>query len=82
MDIEIWQKFLCYCTKINVGILLLWLVAYIFMGQKIYSIHSKWFKISLEQFHAFNYTGMGMYKMVIVFFNLIPCMVLYCMKSA
>jgi hypothetical protein len=38
----------------------------------IYRIHSRWFKISLEEFHSIHYKGMAFYKLSIFVLNLAP----------
>jgi hypothetical protein len=39
-------------------------------------MHSKWFKIKVETFDAIHYAGLGIYRMLIIVFNLIPYLVL------
>jgi len=76
MDLDDLRKLLAWCTLINWVLLILWFAGYSIAGNWIYGIHSKMFKISKETFDAFNYGGMGLYKLVIVVFNFIPYLVL------
>jgi hypothetical protein len=68
---------LLWCFIINMGVLLWWFLMFIFAHNWIYRFHSKWFKISIEQFDFIHYQGMAFYKLAIFFFNLIPFLVLF-----
>jgi hypothetical protein len=48
------------------------MLMFVFGSDWIYSIHSRWFKISLEEFHSIHYKGMAFYKLAIFMFNLAP----------
>ena len=72
MAIEMLLKVLGWCVIINTGLLLLWLLMFVQMHDFIYSMHSKWFSLSTERFDAIHYSGMAVFKMAILFFNLVP----------
>lgn len=72
MTIDILKNVLLWSMIINFGILLWWFVWVMCAGGFIYRVHSKMFKISEEQFRMINYGGMGLYKLFIIFFNVIP----------
>jgi len=38
--------------------------------------HQKWFDLSVQQFDVVNYCGMGLFKMFIFVFNLVPYLAL------
>ena len=80
MNIEILYKLLYYCSLINLTLLFLWWLAFIFAHDQIYKIHSKWFNISIEKFDVINYSGMGIFKMIILVFNIIPFIALCIIK--
>ena len=42
----------------------------------IYMTHQKWFDLSVQQFDVVNYCGMGLFKMFIFVFNLVPYLAL------
>lgn len=42
----------------------------------IYRLHSKWFRLSSEQFDALHYGGIALYKIGILPFNLVPLIAL------
>ncbi|MHC4646213.1 MAG: DUF6868 family protein [Planctomycetota bacterium] len=45
-------------------------------GDWVYRIHSKWFSISRETFNVAIYSFIGIYKIFVFVFNLIPCIAL------
>ena len=72
MTIELLREFLFWCTVINFGLLILWLLMILFLHNLIYRFHGKWFKISVERFDAIHYAGMALFKLSIFMFNLVP----------
>lgn len=72
MTVDIIKNVLMWSFIINFGILMWWFL-WIWLAQGfLYRVHAKMFKISEEQFKAINYGGMGLYKLLIVVFNLVP----------
>ena len=72
MDIQTLTAFFMWCTIINIGLLLIsWLFFWTGSGW-IYKMHSKWFKISQEQFHAICYSILAFWKISIFLFSIIP----------
>ncbi|CAA6800151.1 MAG: Unknown protein [uncultured Campylobacterales bacterium] len=69
------QNFLLYSFLIHSFILLTWILMFVFAHNFIYAIHSKWFNISKEKFNSIHYLLMGFYKILILFFILIPYLV-------
>ncbi|ADO84450.1 DUF6868 family protein [Ilyobacter polytropus] len=76
MNIKFFQDFFLWCTIINSIALFFWMLMFIGGSNWIYQFHSRWFKISLEEFHAIHYKGMAFYKLGIFLFNLAPYIVL------
>ncbi len=72
MNIEIVRNFLLWCTVINYGMILVWFLFFMLAHNRMYSLHSRWFRLNAEQFDAIHYTGMAIYKIGILLFNLIP----------
>ncbi len=76
MNVEIITQFFMWCTIINVGLLilssLLWLVAADF----IYKMHSRFFPMPKQTFNIVFYTFIGIYKLLVFVFNLVPWIVL------
>ena len=77
MNIELMREFLLWCTIINFGILVVWWLGFVVARDWIQGVHGKWFRLSDERFDAAHYTGMAMFKIGIMLFNLVPLVVLY-----
>jgi len=77
MTSEAIRSFLLWCAVINYGILLLWFLVFVFAHGWMYRLHGRWFQLSREQFDALHYGGMTFFKVGIMLFNLVPCVVLY-----
>lgn len=76
MNTEILLQWLGWMTVINVGLLLVWALAFVWMHDWIYRIHGRWFKLSPERFDAIHYGGMALFKMSMVMLNLVPYLAL------
>jgi len=72
MDIYSITAFFMWCTILNVALLLLSSLICLCAGDWAYRIHSKWFSISRETFNVAFYSFLGLYKIFIFVFNLIP----------
>ena len=68
--------FLGWCTVINLGILLYWIIALVFARDLVFQTHTWWFEISEERFDEIHYTMMGYYKLAVLLFNVTPYLVL------
>ena len=66
------RSIFAWCTTINLIILLVWFVFYAFARDWTYRLHSKWFKLSEEQFDVIHYCGIAIYKIGFILFNLVP----------
>ncbi|MGH8731511.1 MAG: DUF6868 family protein [Burkholderiales bacterium] len=76
MSIEVTRNFLLWCTVINYGVLLVWFLLLAFAHDWIQRIHGRWFRLPSDQFDALHYAGMGIFKIGIILFNLVPFVVL------
>jgi len=72
MDIESIRAFFMWCTILNFALLILSSLICLFARDWAYRIHSKWFSISRETFNVAIYSFLGLYKIFIFVFNLIP----------
>ena len=66
------SDFLLYSLLINYGILIIWLVVFVFAKDWMKRLHGQWFKLSDQQFDAVHYGGMAVYKIGVLLFNLVP----------
>ena len=72
MDIQILTRFLMWCTIVNAGLLTLSFLISALAGDFVYRMHSKWFPMPRETFTVVVYCFLGVYKIVFVFFNVVP----------
>ena len=76
MDIQTLTAFFMWCTIINAGILFLWAMLFLFAPNLLYRTQSKWLSISRENFDLVFYSFMGVFKVFIIIFNLVPWLAL------
>ena len=72
MSIEVTRNLLLWSTVINWGILLVWFLIFAFAHDWIQGIYGRWFRLSRDQFDAIHYAVMGIFKIGIILFNLVP----------
>ena len=72
MTVNIICEFLAWCSVINVGLLIFWLLWFTLAHDFVYRIHGKWLKLSVERFDAIHYAGMTFFKICIFLFNVVP----------
>ena len=72
MDIQTLTTFFMWCTILNVALLLLSSLICLCAGDWVYQIHSKLFSISRETFNVAIYSYIGLYKILIIVFIIIP----------
>jgi len=72
MDIQTLTTFFMWCTILNYALLSLSSLFCLCASDWVYRIHSKWFSISREVFNVAIYSFLGLYKILVFVFNLIP----------
>ncbi|HAE10230.1 MAG TPA: hypothetical protein DCG39_01165 [Opitutae bacterium] len=70
------RTFLGWCTVINLGFLLYWILALSFARDWVFLVHTSAVEISKESFAEINYAMMGYYKLAVILFNVTPYLVL------
>jgi len=76
MNLPAIRDFLLWCTAINFGMLLCWFLFFTLAHDWMLRLHSRWFRMQIEQFDTIHYAGMAIYKIGIILFNLVPYVVL------
>ena len=76
MTLEIVRQALGWCTLIDFGILLCWWFFITMAHDFAYRLHSRWFKVSVEQFDTIHYVLMGCFKLAFFLLHLIPYLAL------
>jgi hypothetical protein len=72
MSLEAVRNTLLWCTAINVAVLVVWSLLWVLPHQWIYRLTSRRFRLTPEQFDAISFAGIVVYKLGILFFNLVP----------
>jgi len=72
MDIVTVRAFFMWCTIINGALLALSFLICAYTGDWIHRMHSKWFPIPREAFNVAIYSFIGLFKIFVLVFNLVP----------
>jgi hypothetical protein len=80
MNISTLQTMLLWCSVINYIVLIVWFAVFVLAHEPLYRLHSRWFRLSPEQFDSLHYAGMSVYKMGILLLNLVPFIALWIMN--
>ncbi len=72
MTLELTRDFLGWCSIINIGLLLWWFFFITLARDWTYRFHNRYFQISIEQFNVVHYAGIGLFKLCIILFNIVP----------
>jgi len=70
------STFLLACAAFNYVVLLIWFAAFTLAHGWMLRLHRRWFQLSDAQFDSIHYLGMALYKLAILFFNLVPYLAL------
>lgn len=79
MDIHTVRTFFMWCTIMNMALLVLSSLICACAGDWVYRMHSKWFPMSREVFNVVLYSFIGVFKVFVLVFNLVPYIVLLIM---
>ena len=72
MTVEILRSALGWCAVINMGLLLWWFLFLTLAHDWVYDMHSKWYRLSEENFDSIHYAGMTFFKIMLFAFNIVP----------
>jgi hypothetical protein len=72
MDIITVKTFFMWCSIINGALLVLSLLICSLASDWVYRMHSDWFPISRETFNVAIYCFIGLFKIFVLVFNLVP----------
>jgi hypothetical protein len=76
MDAQYVSRVLLYCIFLGFGLLLIWFILILVGGDVVYEIHSKIFDITRHDYDLMHYWGMGLTKIFILVFFVIPFLAL------
>ena len=72
MDIQTLTDFFMWCSIINGSLFVFSAFLFMLIPDFVYSVQSKFFPITRENFNTCAYTIFGMYKVMVIFFNIVP----------
>jgi len=72
MDIQTLTTFFMWCTIINGGIFILWILFLVFAPDFVYRIQSNWFPIPRATYDLVIYSFLGLFKIVFLVFSVVP----------
>ena len=72
MDIQTLTSFFMWCTIINSGMLIFLALIYMLAPNLAYRLQSKFIPISRETFDVVFYSFMGLFKVIVLVFNVVP----------
>ncbi len=82
MDIPTLTQFFMWCTILNVALLIFWSVTYMVAPNLVFRLQSKFFPLSQESFTIVFYGFLGVFKIFVIVFNLVPWLALLIMGCA
>ncbi|MEX0728008.1 MAG: DUF6868 family protein [Planctomycetaceae bacterium] len=80
MTLETARSFLLWCFVLNYATLLVWFSAFRFGHDWMYQLHGRWYRLSHEQFDGIHYLLMGVFKLGVILFNVVPFIALHIME--
>lgn len=73
MNVQTLTNFFMWCSIINIGFLLLaFLMVTVFSLDFVYRMHSKFFPMPKDAFTIAMYSFIGIYKIFVFVFNIVP----------
>ncbi len=82
MEIHTLTAFFLWCTILNGGLFLLWMLSYGFAPDLVYRLQNRWFPMPREQFNQLFYVFMGLFKILYLVFNVTPLLALLLIAPA
>ncbi|WP_419903969.1 DUF6868 family protein [Kiloniella sp.] len=76
MDIYTLTSFFMWCTILNVGLLCFWALMIRIAPDFVFRLQSKFVPISRETFDIAIYSFLGLFKIFVIIFNLVPYLAL------
>lgn len=65
-----------WCTVLNAGLLILSFLICTFAADWVYGMHRRWYPIPREAFNIAIYCFIGLFKMGVITFNVVPYLAL------
>jgi hypothetical protein len=76
MDIQTLTSFFMWCTILNGGLLIFWTIMVLLVPNWVYKTQRIFFPITRETFDVVIYGFLGLFKIILIVFNLVPFLAL------
>lgn len=76
MELVALKHFLLISTLINYAIVTVWFLVFIYAHESLYQLHTRWFRLSPQDFDKIHYSAMAIYKVGLLLMNLVPLIAL------
>lgn len=76
MDIDTLTRFFMWCTIINLGLFAYWVAACLLVPDVVYRMQVRFFPVPRETWDVAVFAFLGLFKVVVVVFNLVPWLAL------
>ncbi len=77
MELTTLKHLLLISTLINYAIVTVWFLVFIYAHEELYLLHTRWFRLSPQDFDKIHYSSMAMYKIGVLLLNLVPLIALF-----
>lgn len=81
MNIQSVTEFFKWCSIVNIGMLIFSTLLLVVAQDQIFSFHGMMFDIPRESFNTVVYAFIGLYKVLIIVFSLVPYVALKIMSK-
>lgn len=81
MSLERLSEFLLWCIGLNAVLLVLWFAAWVFGGERIHRLHTRWFRLDRAAYDAAVFQLLGLYKVGLWLFFIIPWIAVQAIRS-
>ncbi len=72
VDLLVIRSFLMWCSIVNIGLLAIAFLFITLAGDWLHRIHSLWFPIPRDTFNLVAYCFLGLFKILVLVFNVVP----------
>lgn len=76
MNLETLRDFFMMCTTINVGLMAFWVIMILAAPDLVYKTQTRFFPLGKEQFQLVMYCFLGVFKLLVIVFNVVPWLAL------
>jgi hypothetical protein len=70
------KHLLLISTLVNYSLVTVWFLTFVYAHDALYQLHTKWFRLSPQDFDKIHYSAMAAYKIGVLLLNLVPLIAL------